>query len=501
MIQGTGSYVGKSILVAGLCRIFYQAGYRVAPFKAQNMSLNSYATLEGGEIGRAQVVQAEAAGLEPSVHMNPILLKPTGDIGSQVIVQGRPFKNLTAQEYYQHKQTLFQRVKESYDYLAQQFEIMVLEGAGSPAEINLKENDIVNMAMARYAQAPVLLVTDIDRGGAFAAVIGTLEILDQEERNLVRGIIFNKFRGDVSLLKPGIDYLESRTGIPVLGIIPYFNNLLIDQEDSVWMEEYTQGKKDSQIPIAVIQLPRISNFTDFDPLARDPDVSLYYVRDLRQLKKPTIIIIPGSKNTIADLLFLKESGLAEEIRKQAHQGCLVIGICGGYQMLGQIVRDDSGVESDLKEVTGLGLLNTTTVLEPEKITHQVGFHSIVPAPYLQSLEPMKGYEIHMGITQILGSEKPLFQIISRSNQPVTIFDGAINNARNVFGTYIHGIFDNAELRTNLLNQFRKEKITPPGEKVKMAQEFKEQQYNLLAQQLLQYLDLERIYALIGLPKI
>jgi len=230
MIQGTGSYVGKSILVAGLCRIFYQAGYRVAPFKAQNMSLNSYATLEGGEIGRAQVVQAEAAGLEPSVHMNPILLKPTGDIGSQVIVQGRPFKNLTAQEYYQHKQTLFQRVKESYDYLAQQFEIMVLEGAGSPAEINLKENDIVNMAMARYAQAPVLLVTDIDRGGAFAAVIGTLEILDQEERNLVRGIIFNKFRGDVSLLKPGIDYLESRTGIPVLGIIPYFNNLLIDQE-------------------------------------------------------------------------------------------------------------------------------------------------------------------------------------------------------------------------------------------------------------------------------
>jgi adenosylcobyric acid synthase len=500
MIQGTGSYVGKSILVTGLCRMFYQAGYRVAPFKAQNMSLNSYATLEGGEIGRAQAVQAEAAGIEPSVHMNPILLKPTGDIGSQVLIQGRPFKNLTAQEYYQYKQTFFNHVKQSYDWLAQRFELIVLEGAGSPAEINLKRDDIVNMAMARYAQAPVLLVTDIDRGGAFAAVIGTWEILDPEERKRVKGIIFNKFRGDVSLLKPGIEYLESRIGIPVLGVIPYLSDLVIEQEDSVWIEESCSYRKNNQINIAVIRLPRISNFTDFDPLAREPEVNLYYVKNPSQLKNPEIIILPGSKNTIADLLFLRESGLEREIINHAHQGCLIIGICGGYQMLGQVIKDHQGIESDLKETTGLGLLNISTTLTPEKITHQVLFRSISPISYLQSSELMKGYEIHMGITESLGDTQPLFQIISRSNHPLTVYDGAINKDKNVFGTYIHGIFENPELRTNILRQFRPGRIDTRLAQPQGVKEFKEAQYNRLAQQLSNCLDTKKIYALVNLPQ-
>jgi len=501
MVQGTASYVGKSILVTGICRIFFRSGYRVAPFKAQNMSLNSYATREGGEIGRAQVVQAEAAGTEPSIHMNPILIKPTGETGSQVIIQGRPFKNLSAKEFYQYKSLFFQYVKQSYQWLARHYDLIVIEGAGSPAEINLKDEDIVNMAMARYAQAPVLLVSDIDRGGAFASLIGTWEILSPEERQLIKGIIINKFRGDPSLLRPGLDYLEDRTGVPILGIVPYLRDLQIDQEDSVWMEEartpYPYYHPES-INIAVIRLPRISNFTDFDPLAREPGVNLYYVEHPGQLREPQIIIIPGSKNTIADLLFLKETGLAEKILQHARKGGLVIGICGGYQMLGQVIRDQFGVESTRKEVAGLGLLDISTRLNPDKITHQVIFRSISHLPYLQSAEPMRGYEIHMGQTEIIGPCRPIFQIIQRSNRKIELPEGAINERGNVFGTYIHGIFDNQQLRSNLLALFRETRRERKEEKLDL-QGFKERQYDKLAEWLKECLDLKRIYELVDLP--
>jgi len=354
MIQGTGSSVGKSIMVTALCRIFYQDGFRVAPFKAQNMALNSFVTKDGGEMGRAQVVQAEACGVEPTVDMNPILIKPTSEVGAQVIVRGKPIGNMQAQEYRNYKSKLVLVVKESFLKLAHHYELIVIEGAGSPAEINLKGDDIVNMKMAQLADCPVLLVADIDKGGALAWVVGTLELLTEEERDKIKGIIINKFRGDKEILQPGLDYLERKTKKPVLGVIPYFRDIWIEEEDAVNSEKnkyYTQPTP-SKINIEVLYLPHISNFTDFDPLEREEDISLRYIKMGERLGEPDLLIIPGSKNTIDDLYYLKKSGYQEEILNRLKQGTVIIGICGGYQMLSRQLYDPEHTESSKEKIGG-----------------------------------------------------------------------------------------------------------------------------------------------------
>ena len=400
MVQGTASHVGKSILVAALCRIFRQDGFTVAPFKAQNMSNNSYVTPDGGEIGRAQAVQAEAAGIEPSVEMNPILLKPESDHRSQVVLLGRPLQSAEAGWYATMKLRLWQAVSESLDSLRGRYDIVVVEGAGSPAEINLKQNEIVNMRVALHADAPVMLVGDIDRGGVFASLVGTLELLDPDERERIKAFIVNKFRGDLSLLVPGLDWLEERTGIPVAGVIPYFRDIHIPEEDSVSLEERGRLKhqRDYVLDIAVIGHHHISNFDDFDPLVREEGVRLRFVEDGDTLGKPDLIILPGTKSTIADLERLKRLGVAGQIIAQARGGTPVIGICGGYQMLGERILDPDGVESPQAETAALGLLPITTVFSSIKETHRVK-GMVGQAPGL--LEgaaglPLEGYEIHMG---------------------------------------------------------------------------------------------------------
>ena len=397
MIQGTMSNAGKSLLAAGLCRIFKQDGYRVAPFKSQNMALNSFITKTGAEMGRAQVVQAEAAGIEPDVRMNPILLKPTTDVGSQVIVNGQVQGNMRAMEYYRRKREFIPAVMEAYNSLAQEYDIIVIEGAGSPAEINLKATDIVNMGLAELVDAPVLLVGDIDRGGVFAQLYGTIALLEPQEQQRIKGTIVNKFRGDRAILQPGIDILEKICGVPVAGVIPY-THVDIDDEDSLSTRFHTgDGRKD--IDIAVVKLPRISNFTDVSPLERFESVSVRYIERPDQLHQPDMILLPGTKSTIADLLWLRQSGLEAAICQQAARGCIVFGICGGYQMLGTSVRDPLGVEAaGVTDIKGMGLLPMDTVFQGEKVQQQTsGVFGEIPGA-LHSLSGMKyiGYEIHMG---------------------------------------------------------------------------------------------------------
>ena len=424
MIQGTMSNAGKSLLAAGLCRIFRQDGYRVAPFKSQNMALNSFITKTGAEMGRAQVVQAEAAGIQPDVRMNPILLKPTTDVGSQVIVNGQVQGNMRAMEYYRRKREFIPAVMEAYNSLAQEYDIIVIEGAGSPAEINLKATDIVNMGLAELVDAPVLLVGDIDRGGVFAQLYGTIALLEPREQRRIKGTIVNKFRGDRAILQPGIDILEKICGVPVAGVIPY-THVDIDDEDSLSTRFHTgDGRKD--IDIAVVKLPRISNFTDVSPLERFESVSVRYIERPDQLHQPDMILLPGTKSTIADLLWLRQSGLEAAICQQAARGCIVFGICGGYQMLGTSIRDPLGVEAaGVTEVKGMGLLPMDTVFQGEKVQQQTGgVFGTIPGP-LHSLSGMAytGYEIHMGRS---GQQLP--PLVSRGN---------------VYGSYIHGIFDGA----------------------------------------------------------
>ena len=372
MMMGTSSHVGKSILATAMCRILYRKGRKVVPFKAQNMALNSYVTRDGDEMGRAQVAQAEAAGMEPMVDMNPVLLKPTGNAASQVIIMGKPVGNMSAREYHRgYSLKAFDAVKEALGRLDKEYDTIVIEGAGSPAEINLKANDIVNMRVAKYLQAPVLLIADIDRGGALASLVGTLELLDEEERALVKGLVINKFRGDVTLLTPAIDFLEEKTGKPVLGVVPHIDQMGIDDEDSVSLEEKQAAPTEGDIRIAVIQTPKISNFTDFDALAHEKDVALYYVKSVEDLGEPDVIMLPGSKNTTEDMLYLRKSGLGEKILAHAKAGKAVIGICGGYQMLGEVIRDPQHTESQNDEVAGLGLLGMETVFASEKLTSQV----------------------------------------------------------------------------------------------------------------------------------
>ncbi len=495
--------MGKSIFVCALCRILKQDGYRVAPFKAQNMALNSFVTKDGKEMGRAQVAQAEAAGVLPRVEMNPILLKPTGDCGSQVILMGKPVGNMTAKEYYQKKNEFISIVQEVYDTLRTEFDIIVIEGAGSPAEINLKDGDIVNMGMARMASAPVLLVTDIDRGGAFAWIVGTLELLTADERNLVRGVVFNKFRGDKSILKPGLDMLESRINKPVVGVIPYIHNLSIDDEDSVSLE-YNNGndinKEHYDIDIAVIKLPRISNFTDFNIFTHEKDVRLRFADRANDIGKPDLLVIPGTKNTIEDLLFLQERSISEEIIKLSKCGTMIMGICGGYQMLGRQIRDPYHVESSRDSIQGLGLLNTITTFAREKHTYQVKARMLKHEGLFHADNELTGYEIHMGETTYNGhnSARYFARIAERAGEDVDVLDGSVSADGNVIGTYIHGIFDNDEFRSKLINYLKCKKglTSSDGCQVNF-KNIKEHRYNELADIVRRNIHMDVIYDMLN----
>jgi adenosylcobyric acid synthase len=500
MVLGTGSSVGKSIITSGLCRVFFQDGYNVAPFKSQNMALNSFITEDGDEMGRAQVVQAEAAGKKPSVLMNPILLKPSTDRKSQVILNGKVFKNMSAVEYHNYKPKLKEMIAETYDKLSKNHDIIVIEGAGSPAEINLRENDLVNMGMAEISDSPVVLVGDIDRGGVFASLYGTIMLLTEEERNRVKGVIINKFRGDVDILMPGIKMLEELIKIPVLGVVPY-THLKIEDEDSLSERFYKNRNSEGQINIEVLYLPHVSNFTDFDVFETQDDVNLRYVMRGESIGDPDILIIPGSKNTIEDLIYLRNSGLEEQIVRLSRKNKFIVGICGGYQILGNKIHDPYHTESVVAETHGIGLLETNTIFELKKTTTQVkGKISDNLPERLKSLvgKEISGYEIHMGITNLSNDCGTLLKLTERLGNPISEPDGAFNGSGNVFGTYVHGIFDNIEFTREFLNIVRKEKgLDLIDSKIQSFSQFKENEYNKLADVIRESLDIEKIYKIVN----
>lgn len=497
MLQGTSSHVGKSILTTALCRIFLQDGKKVVPFKAQNMALNSYVTKAGGEMGRAQVAQAEAAGLQPSVEMNPVLLKPTGNSCSQVILMGKPIGNMSAKEYHNgYSLQALDTVKQCLNKLSREYEVLVIEGAGSPAEVNLKANDIVNMRIAKLLNAPVLLIADIDRGGALASIVGTLELLEPEERALIKGLVINKFRGDLALLKPALDFLEEKTQKPVVGVIPYLEQLGIDDEDSVSLEEKKVEDSIAPIKIAVLRTPKISNFTDFESLAKEPDVQLHYVARGEKIGKPDLVILPGSKNTTEDLVYLKEQGYEQELQQLISQEIPIIGICGGYQMLGKKILDPEQTESALMEMDGLGLLPIQTTFVSRKMTHQVqadykGTNFLkLQSEYLN----LQGYEIHMGRTEYLDMQVASpFAITKRSSELNVATDGAVSEDGLVLGTYLHGIFDNDEFRRALLNALRKKQGLLPLSSGINIQAQKQASYNRLANTVRNHLNVPLLY--------
>ncbi len=508
MILGSGSDVGKSLVVAGLCRIFRQEGIRVAPFKAQNMALNSFITPEGGEMGRAQVTQAQAAGLAPHVDMNPILLKPSSEVGSQVIVHGRVYGNFSAQEYYRHKPRLTRKVMESFRRLSRDYELIVLEGAGSAVELNLKQNDLVNFSMAKRAGAAVLLVADIDRGGVFAATIGSFHLLTPTERRLLAGFIINKFRGDAALFKEGERLIERRTRRPVLGVLPYAPDLVLPEEDSVALgRKPDAGSWDAAggLRIGVLRLPHISNYTDFDPLEQEPGVALRYLDQRQGLAGADLVILPGTKNTISDLLYLKETGLFQQIQAHVRGGGHLLGICGGYQMLGQEVRDPLGMEGPPRTEIGLGLLPVVTTMAGAKTTTQV--QARVPGSNGTLIE---AYEIHMGETVPSfpspggrglrggGSDgRPAFQIISRNGRPVQVGDGWVSPDRRLWGTYLHGLFEGDEFRRDFLAEITRACCRAgSAAPARSFRDFQEAQLDRLADLLRTHLDLARIRSLI-----
>jgi len=499
MIQGTSSSVGKSVLAAAFCRIFYQEGYLVSPFKAQNMALNSFVTAVGGEMGRAQVVQAQAAGVDPEVRMNPILLKPSGPTGSQVVIMGQSQGNVTALRYHgEYQRMTWPFVQDALHGLLNDFEIVVIEGAGSPAEVNLKSNDIVNMRVALEANSPVLLVADIDRGGALASVVGTLELVEPEERAMIKGIIFNKFRGELALLQPALDFIEERTGIPVVGVVPYFK-IRIPDEDSVALNEALEKPSVSsaeQLDIAVVRFPYISNFTDFDALQDETDVNVRYVTEAANLGKPDLVILPGSKNTLADLRFLHESGLGAQLQALCEQDVPLIGICGGYQMMGRSVMDPLHTESELEEMIGLGILPMVTEFYPQKHTVQSKGTILADRDFFSACtgETVVGYEIHMGRSTLDEGQLPLFKLTSNG---VSYADGL--QAGNAFGTYLHGIFDNDGLRTALLVWLwqRRDRLRPVEASLSQAA-LRESAFNELADLVRQSVDIERVRTIMGL---
>lgn len=488
-VCGTGSGVGKSVIVAGLCRIFLQDGFSVAPFKAQNMSLNSAVTRNGLEIGRAQAMQAEACKIEPTVDMNPILLKPASDLGCQVVVHGKPLKNMKVLEYKNYKLQALKIVKKSLDRLRSQYDIVVIEGAGSPAEINLKSHDIVNMRIASLVSAPVILVGDIDRGGVFAWLVGTLELLEESERRLIKGFIINKFRGDKRLLGSGLSFLEKRTGKKVLGVTPYFKDIKLPEEDSLFFEKTRKVFQEKKvINIVIVKLPHISNFTDFDAFEREKGASLQYATEPEAIKKADCVIIPGTKNTLSDLKFLRDRGLADAISEKAKNGAHIIGICGGYQMLGEKIIDATGVESKRGVTKGLSLLNVETNFKREKTTFQV------EGKDLKTGLSIRGYEIHHGITKRARGAQPCFLIEKRGKKKVRIEDGARNHSGRIWGTYIHGIFDNADFHEHFINRIRTEK----GLKPRRGKTFyQDGEYDKLAELLRSNLDIKFLYNILG----
>ena len=487
MIQGTASNAGKSLLAAGLCRIFKQDGYRVAPFKSQNMALNSAITSDGLEMGRAQVVQAQASGINPSVYMNPILLKPQSDTGSQVIVNGVPQGVMSATDYFASKHNLVPQILEAYQYLDKEYDIVVIEGAGSPAEINLNHNDIVNMGMAKMANAPVLLCGDIDRGGVFASLYGTIKLLPQTDQDRIAGVIINKFRGDPKLLQSGLDMLEKLTSKPVFGVIPMMD-VDIDDEDSL-STRLTGIKKSAVLDIVVIRLPRLSNFTDFNPLERMDEVCLRYVSSIKEFGTPDLVILPGTKNTIEDLKWLRESGLESVVLQQASRGSGIIGICGGYQMLGTIICDPDGIEGG-GNIAGLSLLPITTTFYPEKVRTQVTgvLHNMTGlfSP-LNELE-FEGYEIHMGETMVM--EKQTISTL-RDHHGNSREDGCAHG--NVWGSYVHGIFDKGNITESLVNLLLQNKGLDSSAVAVNWEQYTELQYDKLAREMRSALDMNRIY--------
>jgi adenosylcobyric acid synthase len=454
MVVGTTSHAGKSLLTTALCRILSRRGWRVAPFKSQNMALNAYVTATGGEIGHAQAVQAWAAGVVPTVEMNPILLKPQGDMTSQVILKGKAVGKVGAAEYYeQYFEPGWQAVEESVRTLAEEYDLLVCEGAGSPAEINLKHRDMANMRVAKHLNAPTILIVDIDRGGAFAHVIGTLELLDPDERTLIKGVVINKFRGQRSLLQSGIDWLEQRTGIPVIGVIPWLDQAF-PAEDSLSLFDRAPATP-GELNISVIRLPRISNFTDFDPLEAEASVSVKYINPKQPLGHPDAVIIPGSKTTIADLVILHKTGMAEEIQNYVAAGGTVLGVCGGFQMLGKILADPEGIEGQEGRYRGLGLLPLRTVIAGQKVARQRAVTSNFPQDGL----PVTGYEIHQGRTRLLEEAGVTHALFDDPNL------GVVDDTQSVWGTYLHGLFDNGPWRRAWLNRLRQQrglKALPTG---------------------------------------
>lgn len=491
MIQGTMSGAGKSLLVAGLLRIFKEDGYKAAPFKSQNMALNSYVTPDGLEMGRAQAVQAEAAGITPSVHMNPILLKPTNDVGSQVIVNGEVLGNMKARDYFTYKTKLIPDILHAYETLAKEYDVIVIEGAGSPAEINLKQNDIVNMGLAKLLHAPVLLAGDIDRGGVFAQLYGTVELLEEEEKELIKGLIINKFRGDSSILDPGITMLEEKVKKRVIGTIPYMN-VDIEEEDSL-SERLDGHRVAAEIDIAVIRFPRISNYTDLAPLEHLQGVSVRYVTKPEEMKCPALIILPGSKNTIGDLLWMRESGMEAAILKQAAEGTMVFGICGGFQMLGRSVTDEAGCEQENKTVRGMGLLPVRTVFAAEKSRTRVraSFPELSGSYAKLSGQTFEGYEIHMGQSEA----ETASEAVTWTNPDTGTLLGAC--LYNILGTYVHGVFDREDTAKALLTILAEQKgLQADTLGVKDFAAYKEEQYKILASEMRRHLDMEVIYEIL-----
>lgn len=495
MIQGTMSNAGKSVITGGLLRVLKQDGLRVCPFKSQNMALNSYITKDGLEMGRAQVMQAEAAGVEPDVRMNPILLKPTNDTGSQVIVNGEVAGVMSAAEYFRRKTDYIPAIMEAYEQLSKQYDVIVIEGAGSPAEINLKKHDIVNMGLAKMTDAPVLLAGDIDRGGVFAQIVGTIMLLEEEERRRVKGTIINKFRGDKGILKPGLDMLEERIHIPVCGVIPYFH-LDIDDEDSL-SERFDRRNENAVIDIAVIRFPHISNFTDFAPLECREEIGVRYVSNAGEFGDPDVVILPGTKSTVDDLKWMRQNGLEAKVIRHASKKKLVFGICGGYQMMGESIEDPYGIESaKTASVRGMGLLPIRTVFEPEKRRTRVKVRFEQVSGMLKTLSgcESEGYEIHMGHTVYLRPDRKLLSVCNEADEKKSA-DGTWDG--NVYGCYIHGIFDGGEVVARLVKAVLASKGMEVSDiRVMDRRQYKEEQYDRLADIIRENLDMKRIYEII-----
>jgi len=504
MVQGTASHSGKTIMVTAICRILRDMGLKVAPFKAQNMALNAFVTDDGGEIGVAQALQARAAGIAPTVDLNPVLLKPTGDSVSQVIIHGRVHASMGAVEYHAFKARAMGFVMESFTRLADEYDVVVLEGAGSPAEINLRENDIANMGVAALTKSPVVLVGDIDRGGVFASIVGTLELLEPHERARIKAFIINKFRGERALLQPGIDFLTKRTGIETLGVIPYLERMGLPDEDGVALEKALRGMGDgredtaesaeNKLRIVVLRLPRISNFTDFDPFREEPAVCLEFVAEPAALKGADMVIVPGSKNTQEDLFWLRSRGFEKALNACRAGGKIIVGICGGFQMLGRSIRDPLGMESASACSKGLGLLDIDSTLCSDKSTFNV---EAVPAtPIFGESAVIKGFEIHTG--QSSASKRPLFRITKRGGVSVDISDGALTGDGLVWGTYIHGIFHNETLRQNLLARLAEKKGLRPSTDSIPYELRVEQNLDSLARSVGEALDMEGLLKIIGI---